>query len=390
MKSSAPTSWFQKKCPYCAAELQVSEWEGGAWALCACPACEKTSVIETQQGRKIPGFGPPEGAIQKRKPRALSGSQSPAQAHGQATLEITTHATSGPTLQVAPAPVDSPRSAAVPPPPPVAAAAQNQRLAEAEPLLTLEAPAEEMGEDMEPPSDQAPERFATSWDAKRVLDPLARFTMAVLVFGACGLLLRASIRSLRGAISQELSTFEQGYEQNRTDALARAPEPGADFSSGARVASPNLPLLVKSPDDVKRAQPAQPSPPAAAGAALARGAEPGGVVPLAEARTERPRPASVEEETPRRSRRTRVASRGHGEAASRSVRVVASFAVLRSGPGREFHKVGLARSELRLMVRGSMNNWFEVETASGSAWIRGDLVKPAGTVARREEEDSRQ
>ncbi|MFL5814779.1 MAG: hypothetical protein ACJ763_14485, partial [Bdellovibrionia bacterium] len=48
-----------------------------------------------------------------------------------------------------------------------------------------------------------------------------------------------------------------------------------------------------------------------------------------------------------------------------------------AGPGIHYNKVGTARAELQLLVKGSFDNWIEVRTGGGSktAWIRNDLVK---------------
>jgi hypothetical protein len=67
------------------------------------------------------------------------------------------------------------------------------------------------------------------------------------------------------------------------------------------------------------------------------------------------------------------------------VAVLAANAVLRAGPGLHYNKVGTARAELQLLVKGSFDNWIEVRTGSGSktAWIRGDLVKPIQPEAKQ-------
>jgi hypothetical protein len=78
---------------------------------------------------------------------------------------------------------------------------------------------------------------------------------------------------------------------------------------------------------------------------------------------------------------TRVASSSRAPAGASSeekVEVLAASAVLRAGPGVHYNKVGTARAELQLLVKGSFDNWIEVRTGNGSktAWIRNDLVKP--------------
>jgi hypothetical protein len=68
------------------------------------------------------------------------------------------------------------------------------------------------------------------------------------------------------------------------------------------------------------------------------------------------------------------------------VQVLANNAVLRAGPGLHYNKVGTARAELQLLVKGSFDNWIEVRTGGGNktAWIRSDLVKPLKEVAQQE------
>jgi hypothetical protein len=61
--------------------------------------------------------------------------------------------------------------------------------------------------------------------------------------------------------------------------------------------------------------------------------------------------------------------------------------VLRAGPGTQYNKVGTARAELQMIVRGSFDHWIEVQTgvtANKTAWIRSDLVKPINPVAQQE------
>lgn len=62
------------------------------------------------------------------------------------------------------------------------------------------------------------------------------------------------------------------------------------------------------------------------------------------------------------------------KAPEQRVTVKKSLVVLRSGPGKEYKKVGSAKAELQLVVTGQFDNWFEVKTETGTAWIRNDLV----------------
>lgn len=70
----------------------------------------------------------------------------------------------------------------------------------------------------------------------------------------------------------------------------------------------------------------------------------------------------------------------------KKVEVLADNAVLRAGPGTHYNKVGTARAELQLLVKGQFDNWIEVRTGNGNktAWIRNDLVKPLKEVAQQE------
>jgi hypothetical protein len=76
------------------------------------------------------------------------------------------------------------------------------------------------------------------------------------------------------------------------------------------------------------------------------------------------------------------------------VEVSASSAILRSGPGTQYRKVGMARAELKLLVRGAYEDWIEVETPEDfkkglkAAWIRKDLVKPIQSVAQQDAKPS--
>lgn len=84
-------------------------------------------------------------------------------------------------------------------------------------------------------------------------------------------------------------------------------------------------------------------------------------------------------------------------AAPERVRVKAPAAVLRSGPGKAYAKLGVARADLELIVKASQRsfvegdgarpaheeNWLQVETANGLAWIRGDLVAEGEINERR-------
>jgi len=79
-----------------------------------------------------------------------------------------------------------------------------------------------------------------------------------------------------------------------------------------------------------------------------------------------------------------AASNSHPANPERKVEVLAQNAVLRAGPGTHYNKVGTARAELQLIVKGSFDEWIEVRTGRGlkSAWIRRDLVKPIAQVAQ--------
>ncbi len=80
----------------------------------------------------------------------------------------------------------------------------------------------------------------------------------------------------------------------------------------------------------------------------------------------------------------------HSRENEKRVEVLAASAVLRAGPGTQYGKVGTARAELQLWVKGSFDNWIEVRTEGGAktAWIRSDLVKPLKQVAQQEAQPS--
>jgi hypothetical protein len=61
--------------------------------------------------------------------------------------------------------------------------------------------------------------------------------------------------------------------------------------------------------------------------------------------------------------------------------VTAEAAVLRTGPGVEYRKIGRATTEMAFPVTGTQDGWIEIEIgklSSGNvrtAWIRADLAK---------------
>jgi hypothetical protein len=58
------------------------------------------------------------------------------------------------------------------------------------------------------------------------------------------------------------------------------------------------------------------------------------------------------------------------------VKVIATSATLRKGPGTQFAKVASARSQEQLAVRRRQGDWLEVDLGSGgTAWVRNDLVR---------------
>jgi hypothetical protein len=83
---------------------------------------------------------------------------------------------------------------------------------------------------------------------------------------------------------------------------------------------------------------------------------------------------------------TRVQRAQPARTPEEKVEVLTNNAVLRAGPGLHYNKVGTARAELQLLVKGTFDNWIEVRTESGNktAWIRSDLVKPIKQVAQQE------
>ena len=62
------------------------------------------------------------------------------------------------------------------------------------------------------------------------------------------------------------------------------------------------------------------------------------------------------------------------------IEVIATQALLRSGPGTGFKKLGFAAAHLKLLVMSQQDNWIQVELPKqNTAWIRQDLVKKAGS-----------
>ncbi|HUP55851.1 MAG TPA: hypothetical protein VM598_00250 [Bdellovibrionota bacterium] len=71
-----------------------------------------------------------------------------------------------------------------------------------------------------------------------------------------------------------------------------------------------------------------------------------------------------------------------------TVQVAREGALLRSGPGQEYRKLGTLDLGARLLVRKWEKNWFQVELENlapgtlGIGWIRGDLIIQAGQTGQ--------
>ena len=66
-------------------------------------------------------------------------------------------------------------------------------------------------------------------------------------------------------------------------------------------------------------------------------------------------------------------------AAQEFVEVTKASVILRSGPGTNFRKLGVAATGIALPVLSREGDWLRVESDSKTAWIRSDLVKTLAT-----------
>jgi hypothetical protein len=175
------------------------------------------------------------------------------------------------------------------------------------------------------------------------VEPLAKAGLMIVALAVVAGGLRIAYEVASRSFHDQLASFEEGFEQNKAAVLAQALQVSAPLLGTGQSLSPApAPAPAQVPPPVTALVQAQAAP----------------------ATAQAPAPAPEKPAEP-----------------AHLVRVSAPSAILRSGPGVGFRKVGFAPSAYELTVKGARNHWYEVQTHEGTAWIRGDLVKPIGKFA---------
>lgn len=191
--------------------------------------------------------------------------------------------------------------------------------------------------------------------------------MAVVCFGSGGYLIRSArlIRQGSWIFSSPSTALVASDVAPVADSV---PQPDSSVAQAA--SSINSTSASRAPASVQAQAPSQ-----------AQSQSP--VAVAAPAKTYR---ATVESKPKKIANSTRSPSSPSSPSSEDKVQVLANNAVLRAGPGLHYNKVGTARAEIQLLVKGSFDNWIEVRTGGGNktAWIRSDLVKPLKEVAQQE------